>query len=178
MGSGHGSYVQELVTTSDGIRLRPACVACSALLLLITLFTIGFYFVAVHRHPGPLSDRFHDATHHIVYDCSSGADHHLWSPEQKAYCCYNAGRGCGHPAERYDCDDGFDQWKSEWSTDHQRYCCYAHRRACKAKIVEARVLQSWVMRFMSWYLRTQTFLICFPFQPRTSNTCQSTTPGR
>ncbi|CAE7712254.1 Ide [Symbiodinium sp. CCMP2592] len=135
VGSGQGSYVQELVTTSDGIRLRPACVACSALLLLILLFTIGFYFVAVHRHPGPLSEGLHDATH-VVYDCSSGADHHLWSPEQKAYCCYHAGRGCGHPAEHYDCDDGFDHWKTEWPPDQQRYCCYAHRRACKAKVVE------------------------------------------
>jgi len=72
------------------------------------------------------------STTEYQYNCSDVAPGCLecmeaeWPKEKAKWCCLRMGLGCGviEPQKvRFDCQAGYDRWKTGWSPQKKEYCC-------------------------------------------------------
>jgi hypothetical protein len=80
------------------------------------------------------------------YNCSDVAPDCLecmeaeWPKEKAEWCCLRRGLGCGvaeHHRVEFDCQAGYDRWRTGWSPDKREYCCNTTGHGCSEADVGA-----------------------------------------
>merc|ERR1719461_2278360 len=65
------------------------------------------------------------------FDCNEGYWdwEHLWSEDQKTWCCASVQRGCAYTSG-FDCDEDLKHWEDAWSNRKKKYCCKLGKPGC------------------------------------------------